>query len=112
MLFVAFARWSRSRRPDLPTYWGGALLLSLFGAPHVWSYDGLVLAVPATAALAGAREGHERERLVLIALLGLVLVLLPWALYMRTWVTGDEPWSGLIPVAMLGTLMWATRSRR
>jgi hypothetical protein len=108
---AAFVVWWRRRRPDLPAFWGGALALSLFGAPHVWSYDGLVLAVPATAALAGAARAGRRERLALIAALGAAIVLVPWALYLRAWRTGDEPWSGVVPLAMLGVLMWATRRR-
>ena len=109
--FAVFLIWWWRRRPGLDAFWGGALALSLLGAPHVWSYDGLVLAVPAAAALAGGQGRGRRERLGLIAALGAVLVLIPWALYQRAWLTGDEPAGGIVPLAMLGILMWSSRRR-
>lgn len=108
---AAFLWWWAERRPDLATFFGVALALSLLGAPYVWSNDHVILGVTAAVALAHAARLGERERAAVLVALAVTLVFLPWLLYLRTWHTGDEPATGLIPLLMALIAGWSARAR-
>lgn len=88
----------RGRELDRPTFAALAIPLALFAAPHVWSYDFLVLALSwgAALALADRLAGGLRTAGVLIAVAAASLV--PWVFYAFALTRGQENLSALVPV--------------
>jgi hypothetical protein len=109
LLAVALVLWWRTRHPPLVALAAGALSLSLFGSPYVWSYDHLVLVVGVLAAVAFASRAESRERTPLLALIAAAFVPLPWLLYALAFSRGDEAWNALVPVALFAVLVLAER---
>lgn len=111
---MALAVWAIARSDafrGLP-FVGIALSLSLFAAPHLWSYDFLVLVVPwaVTLGLVGRAAGVAR----VLLLSGVVACasLLPWALYAVAFTRGGETLSAVIPAATALLLAAAVASTR
>lgn len=86
-----------------------SLAVGLFSAPHAWSYDFLVLALPWAIALAAA---YRTSGMVRAALLGSTIAVgsvLPWLLYAFAQSRGGEPLSAVIPA--LSALLVAVSGR-
>lgn len=75
-----------------------ALPLALFAAPHVWSYDFLVLALPWGAALALADRLPDPRRGVAVILAVIVASMVPWTFYAVALTRGQENLSALVPL--------------
>lgn len=89
--------WIRARRPDLALLYGTAVPISLFVAPHGWSYDQLQLLVTAAVILERLAALDGPRRLAGVAALYAVLGVLPWGLYALAFERGGEEWSALTP---------------
>lgn len=74
-----------------------SLAVGLFVAPHVWSYDFLVLALPWGFALATAYRAGGIARTALLGSTIAVGSVLPWGLYAVAQSRGGEPLSAVIP---------------
>lgn len=105
---VALAAWWRSRSAPLLRI-AGAVPVSLFVAPHGWSYDHLFLFVTYAAILGRLALIAGRRRLVALMLTAAAAAPLPWLLYGAATVRGGEEWSAVIPLAAFGLLVLADR---
>lgn len=102
---AAWLAWIRARRPALALLYGAAVPLSLFVAPHGWSYDQLQLLVTAAVILERLAALDEPRRLVGLAALYAILGVVPWFLYALAFERGGEEWSALVPLLALGLLV-------
>jgi glycosyl transferase family 87 len=110
---VAVAALVRGRVLERATFAAIALALALFAAPHVWSYDFLVLALPWGAALAIADRLPEPRRSVGVTLAVVAASLVPWSFYALALTRGQENLSAFVPViaALAVALVVRLRSR-
>lgn len=104
-LLIGLGIWVRRRPLGLAGRAVGALAISLIASPYGWSYDQLVLATAAAVGIGYAATLGPGPRLRALILLILVTVLLPWLLYVLAFSNGEEAWSAIAPIALLGTLM-------
>jgi hypothetical protein len=88
-----------------------AVALALFAAPHVWSYDFLVLALPWGAALVIADSLPEPRRSVAVGLAVVAASLVPWSFYALALTRGQENLSALVPVLAALAVAMAIRLR-
>ena len=112
LVLVVFAIWWRVRRPPVAALVGGALAVSCFGAPYIWSYDQLVLAITVAAAIAAVARAEARVRATALVLLALAWVALPWFLYALAFSRGEESLNGLVPLALGAALVLLDRLAR
>ena len=109
---VLLVVWWRRRDREPLTRIAGAVPVSLFLAPHGWSYDHLLLLVPLAVIVGGLAPldaGRRGAGLVAVAVLAGVL---PWALYAIALQRSGEEWSALLPLAFFGMLVLVERWRR
>lgn len=104
-LVVAWLAWARARRPDLALLYGSGLAVSIFAAPHGWSYDQMLLLVTAAAILDRLASLSEPRRLAGLVSLYATLGVLPWILYLLAVERGGEEWSAVTPLVALGLLL-------
>lgn len=108
----AFALWWRRRDPAPANLVAGAVPISLFVAPHGWSYDQLHLLVTYAAVLGSAVTIVGTRRIAVLTATALVAGLLPWVLYAIALARGGEEWSAITPLLALALLVIALpRSR-
>ncbi len=112
LILGTFVVWElrRVRRTELLV--AAAIPVSLFCVPYGWSYDQLLLLVTATVIVAIVARATTRARFVVVATLAIVLVPLTWTLYGIAFQRGEESWTAVVPVAMLGLLAVAERAAR
>jgi hypothetical protein len=108
---VAFVVWARRARPTLAVLVAAAIPLSLFCARYGWSYDQLLLLVTAAVVVGLVAESRETVRAGVLFALALVLVPLPWLLFVLAFRRGDESLTAVVPLAVLGVLALALRVR-
>lgn len=96
---AAFAVVVRAVRPSPVEYGALAVALSLFVAPHAWSYDHLLLVLPWATTMALAERIAGRLRLAVLGGVVVVASLLPWALYALAFLRGRETLSAFVPAA-------------
>lgn len=89
----------RGRSLDRVSFAAIALGLALFAAPHVWSYDFLVLALPWGVALAIADRLPEPRRSVAVLLAAATASIVPWSFYALGFARGQENLSAVVPVS-------------
>ncbi|MDP9246001.1 MAG: DUF2029 domain-containing protein [Chloroflexota bacterium] len=90
--------WYLARRRATPVGVGCiALAISVFGTPHAWSYDHLVLVLPWAYSLAIAARAAGPARLGLLIGTVAVASLLPWTLYAIAFTRGGETLNALVP---------------
>ena len=100
----AFLLWWRIRRPAPAILAAGSVAISLFVAPHGWSYDGTLLLITLAAILGRAGSAAGARRAALLVVIAAVATLLPWTLYVVAFARGGEEWSALTPVAFFALL--------
>jgi hypothetical protein len=106
---AALVVWWRSAEHARMTLIAAAVAISVFAAPHGWSYDQLLLLVPlavivrATGALSGPR------RAIALGLSAFAAGLLPWALYAIAIASGGEAWSAVTPALFFGLIILTER---
>lgn len=105
---VALALWWRARSSPLLRI-AGAVPVSLFVAPHGWSYDQLFLFVTFAAILGRLALVPGRRRLIALTLTAAAAAPLPWLLYWAATVRGGEEWSAITPLVVFGLLVLADR---
>jgi hypothetical protein len=105
-LVAAFALWWWRRRPPFPLLIAGAVPVSLFAAPHGWSYDQLHLLITYAVALERIARAGSRRVAWLVALLAVACVV-PWALYASAFTTGGEERTAVVPVLAFALLVAA-----
>lgn len=113
ILAGAFALWER-RRP-LAIVIGAAIPLSVFAAPYGWSYDYILLAIPAAVVIAVVARASPAARAAVLVSLAVTFVLVPWVLYAIAFQRGDESWSVVVPLVALVPLAlsrWAVSTRQ
>lgn len=103
-LVAGFLIWVRLRRPPPAAAAAAALPLSLFSAPYGWSYDHSVLLVTSAVIIAAVAHAADRTRAMALVLLAVVTIPLPWMLYVLAFSRGEEAWSAVVPIALLGVL--------
>ncbi len=99
--------WIRFRRPELSLLVGGTVPISLFVAPHGWSYDQLPLLITAALILERLAGLDDARRLAGVIGLFAFLGVLPWFLYALAASRGGEEWSALTPVLAFALLVAA-----
>lgn len=113
---AALAVWWRARPRPAPTLVAGAVAVSLFVAPHGWSYDQLLLLVTLAAVLAEGARLDDARRVAVAGTAAAVFALFPWALYALAFRRGSEEWSALTPLLafalLVGSASWADRRAR
>lgn len=108
---VIGAAWSLARRHATPVGVGAiALAISVFGTPHAWSYDHLVLVLPWSHTLAIAARCTGAVRLMLLLGTAAVASLLPWILYALAFSRGTETLNALVPALTALLVAAAIRS--
>ncbi len=100
-------RWLVERRPEPALLVAATIPISLFAAPHGWSYDQLQLLVPAAFALGRLAALDERARRAGVVALFALVGVLPWLLYALAFARGGEEWSALTPPLLLALLVAA-----
>lgn len=101
---AAFVAWWWRRRPGLALLVAAAVPVSLFVAPHGWSYDQLHLLV--TYAVALELIAHTgRERIAWLATLLIIACVLPWLLYASAVATGGEAATAAVPLLAFALLV-------
>lgn len=101
----------RGRPLDRVSFAAVVLPLALFAAPHVWSYDFLVLALPWGAALAMADRLREPIRGAAVVMAVIAASLVPWAFYAFALTRGQENQSAFVPVVAALAVAIAIRLR-
>lgn len=116
---LALAGWWRTSGAPARTLVAGAVPVSLFVAPHGWSYDQVLLLVTLAAILAELSALRGTLRTVALILVAAVAVPLPWSLYAAAFAAGGEERSALTPLVFFALLVAAraagwrsTRTRR
>lgn len=99
--------WWRIRRPDALLLVAGTIPVSLYVAPHGWSYDQLHLLITYAVILELLSRLPERERVLGLLAVALAAVLLPWVLYARAFTTGGEELFALVPLLAFALLVAA-----
>ena len=105
---AALALWWRSRSSPFLRV-AGAVPVSLFLAPHGWSYDHLFLFVAYAAILGRLALIAGPRRLTALLLTAAAAGPLPWLLYGAASVRGGEEWSAVSPLVAFGLLVLADR---
>lgn len=105
--FAAWWRWDPDRDPS--TLVAGAVPISLFVAPHGWSYDHLLLLVPLAVVLGQTARLGAPRRVSFLMLTALIAGPLTWALYAVALARGGEEWSAVTPLAVFALLVAAER---
>ena len=112
---VALVAWWRSR-PEPFLRIAGAIPVSVFVAPHGWSYDHLFLFVTLAAILACLARVAGPRRLIGQVLTAAAAGPLPWLLYGTAIARHGEEWSAITPLIFFGLLVladrWAAGDRR
>lgn len=103
--------WWRVRRPPPLTALAGSVAISVFVAPHGWSYDATLLLITLAAILAAAGRLSGTRRIALLAAIAIVATGVPWALYALAFGRGGEEWSALTPLAFFALLAVTTPPR-
>lgn len=106
---LALAMWWWRDRPPLPSLVAGALPVSVLVAPHAWSYD-YILLVPSVV-LGVAIASGSRARAAGLFGLALVVVLVPWILYIVALRRNGEDLSAWLLVAAEVLLITLARKR-
>jgi hypothetical protein len=97
-----------ARRIRTDTGYAAAVLpLSLLAAPHIWSYDYLVLALPWAVAMSLAGRAGRATRLLLLLAIAIAACVLPWLMYAIAFARGGETLSAVVPAASLVVLALA-----
>lgn len=104
---AVLAFWWRVRRPDPMLLVAGAIPVSLYVAPHGWSYDQLHLLITYAVVLERLARLASAERVIGLVALALVAVVVPWALYARAFTTGGEELFAIVPVLAFALLVAA-----
>jgi hypothetical protein len=91
----SFVAWALMRRPAPSTLIAGAVPLSIFVAPHAWSYDAapLLVTVAVLVAIVGRMAGVAGT--LGLAVIFALAVALPWAAYALAFRRGGEEWTAL-----------------
>lgn len=107
LAMAVLAGWWRIRRPDPALLVAGAIPISLYVAPHGWSYDQLHLLITYAVVLERLARLADTERVLGLVTLALVAVVLPWALYTRAFSTGGEELFAVVPLVAFALLVAA-----
>lgn len=99
------AWWARRAGPQERV--AAAVAVSLFIAPHGWSYDQVLLLIPLAATLAASSRMAQHRQLALGSV-ALVFGVAPWLLYALAYQRGGEEWSALTPLAAFALLALAS----
>jgi hypothetical protein len=106
VLAVLTALRADPRRPASAALWMAGALVA---APYARSYDHLLLLVPLLIVCAGA---SPRASNVLAAAIGLVLLILPWAIFIAiSPALGSESATAIVPVVAFGLVALRARVR-
>lgn len=112
---VALVAWWRSRSDPLLRL-AGAIPVSVFVAPHGWSYDHLFLVVTLAAILSRLAQVTGPRRVIGHVLAAVAAGPLTWLLYGAALARRGEEWSAITPLIFFGLLVladrWAARERR
>lgn len=112
---AALVAWWRSRSDPFLRL-AGAIPVSVFVAPHGWSYDHLFLFVTLAAILARLAKVAGPRRVIGLALAAAAAGPLPWLLYGTAVARRGEEWSAITPLIFFGLLVladrWAAGDRR
>lgn len=108
----ATAAWWWAARPAPFVLVASAVPVSLFAAPHGWSYDYVLLLLPLAVAIALVQDAPALERGIVIASLAVVFGVAPWALRYLAYVRGGEEWNVLLLLLAMAFVPVLERRRR
>lgn len=108
---LLFLVWAWRVRPSLASTIAAAIPISLAVAPHGWSYDQLLLLVPLAACSAAIAVRPASERRRELAVVTVLAVAIPWALYALAFRRGGEELSILTPLLVFAAY-WYLRADR
>lgn len=103
--------WWRLRRPGAALLVAAAIPVSIFVAPHGWTYDQLHLLVTAAVILEALALARPARRLLGVIALAAIAGPIPWLLYLVAVGRNGEEWSAVIPPLFLALLVVADRLR-
>lgn len=107
LALIALAVWWRLRRPDPLLLVAGAVPVSLYVAPHGWSYDQLLLLITYAVVLGRLALLRPSERVSGLIAVALIAVAIPWTLYAIAVATGSEERSAVVPLLAFALLVGA-----
>jgi hypothetical protein len=113
-LFVAAAvaalvAWWRTGEQPAVTRIAAAVAVSVFVAPHGWSYDQLLLLVPLAAILGHAAALRGARRAIALTAAAVITGLVPWLLYAVAFQRAGEEWGATTPILFFGLLVLMER---
>ena len=108
----SFVVWVRARRPASATMIAAATPVSIFAAPHAWSYDAvpLLLSVAVLIAIFGRIGG--RARALGLAAIGALAIVGLWAAYALAFRRGGEEWTAVAILAFFPLVVLADTLQR
>jgi hypothetical protein len=106
-----FVGWAIRARPSPTWMIAAAVPVSVFVAPHGWTYEQLYLLIPAAIVIDAVADAAPRVRTYFLVSLAAVFVLLPWTLYTWDLTHNGEEVSALVPLAVLALVLAARRVR-
>lgn len=86
-----------------------ALPVSVFAAPHGWTYEQLYLLISAAMIVAAVAETSPRTRAIMLGALAVVFGPVPWALYVWDLSRNGEEPSAVVPILVFGVVLLAHR---
>ncbi len=102
---IALVIWWRAGPRPPSTLVAAAVAVSVFVAPHGWSYDQVLLLVPLAAILGELAKTSGPRRTLGLVLAAATSGPLPWALYAVALARGGEEPSALTPLAFFALLV-------
>ena len=106
--------WWWRARPTPAWAIAAAIPVSVFVAPHGWTYEQLYLLISATVVIGAVSEAAPRTRAMVLTVLAVVFGPIPWALYIWDLSRNGEEPSAVVPLLALAVVMlahWLHRGR-
>lgn len=107
LALAALGSWWVVRRPPRLVATGTAIAISLYVAPHGWSYDHLHLLIVYAVTLELLAQLPVYHRIAGLIALASLAVAVPWSLYAHATVVGGEELSAIVPLLAFGLLIGA-----
>lgn len=108
---VAFLlAWAYRARPAPAWLVAAAVPVSVFAAPHGWTYEQLYLLIPAVIIVGAVAALGPPARAGFLVTLAAVYVLVPWLLYAWDLGHNGEEASALVPILVLGLVLATQRA--
>ena len=109
LALASLVAWILARRPAASTLIAGAVPVSIFAAPHAWSYDAVPLLISVAVLVAIFARGGGTARALGLTSVGVLAIVVPWAAYALAFRRGGEEWTALVILAFFPLVVLADR---